>query len=124
MWDPDAQSLYWVDILENRIYRHHPADGVTQSWLTPEHVGFVVVRPDGELVAGFKSGLHHVVLDEDANVTSTRIDRVDDNRDDVRFNDATSDEEGTDLGLHARWDSRGATRDLLLLRRRAEPPDR
>jgi xylono-1,5-lactonase len=94
MWDPDAQSLYWVDILENRIYRHHPADGVTQSWLTAEHVGFVVMRPDGELVAGFKSGLHHVVLDDDASVTSTRIDRVDDNRDDVRFNDATSDAAG------------------------------
>ena len=52
------------------------------------------MRPDGELVAGFKSGLHHVVLDDDASVTSSRIDRVDDNRDDVRFNDATSDAEG------------------------------
>ena len=52
------------------------------------------MRPDGELVAGFKSGLHHVVLDDDATVTSSRIDRVDGNRDDVRFNDATSDAEG------------------------------
>jgi xylono-1,5-lactonase len=94
MWDPDSQRLYWVDILEDRIYRHDPADGVTESWVTPEHVGFVVVRPDGELVAGFKSGLHHLVLEDDANVTSTRIDRVDDNRDDVRFNDATVDADG------------------------------
>ena len=94
IWDPDSQRLYWVDILENRIYRYDPADGATQSWSTPEHVGFVVVRPDGELVAGFKSGLHHIVLDDDANVTSSRIDQVDGNRDDVRFNDATSDAEG------------------------------
>jgi D-xylonolactonase len=93
-WDPVSQHLYWVDILENRIYRHDPADGGTQSWITPEHVGFVVVRPGGELVAGFKSGLHHVVLDDDATVTWSRIDRVDDNRDDVRFNDATCDGEG------------------------------
>jgi sugar lactone lactonase YvrE len=94
MWDPDSQRLYWVDILENRIYRYDPADGATHSWVTPEHVGFVVVRPDGELLAGFKSGLHHLVLDDDANVASTRIDRVDDNRDDVRFNDATVDADG------------------------------
>jgi sugar lactone lactonase YvrE len=93
-WDRDSQRLYWVDILENRIYRHDPADGSTHFWITPEHVGFVVVRPDGELVAGFKSGLHHVVLNDDATVTSSRIDRVDGNRDDVRFNDATSDAEG------------------------------
>jgi len=93
-WDRDSQRLYWVDILENRIYRHDPADGSTHSWTTPEHVGFVVVRPDGELVAGFKSGLHHVVLNDDATVTSSRIDRVDGNRDDVRFNDATSDAGG------------------------------
>jgi sugar lactone lactonase YvrE len=93
-WDPDSQRLYWVDILENRIYRHDPADGSTNSWTTPEHVGFVVVRPDGELIAGFKSGLHRVVLNDDATVTSSRIDRVDGNRDDVRFNDATSDAEG------------------------------
>jgi sugar lactone lactonase YvrE len=93
-WDAESQCLYWVDILENRIYRHDPADGQTRSWTTPEQVGFVIVRADATLVAGFKSGLHHVVLNDDGSVTSSRIDRVDDNRDDVRFNDATLDAEG------------------------------
>ena len=93
-WDPDSQRLYWVDILENRIYRYDPADESTSSWTTPEHVGFVVVRPDGGLIAGLKSGLHHVALNDDASVTASRIDRVDRSRDDVRFNDATSDAEG------------------------------
>jgi sugar lactone lactonase YvrE len=93
-WDPGSQRLYWVDILENRIYRYDPAEESTSSWTTPEHVGFVVVRPDGGLVAGFKSGLHHVALNDDASVTASRIDRVDRNRDDVRFNDATSDAGG------------------------------
>jgi len=93
-WDPDSQRLYWVDILENRIYRHDPADRGTNSWTTPEHVGFVVVRPDGGLVAGFKSGLHHVALNDDATVTASRIDRIDGHRDDVRFNDATAAADG------------------------------
>jgi D-xylonolactonase len=93
-WDTGSQRLYWVDILENRIYRYDPADERTSSWTTPENVGFVVVRPDGGLVAGFKSGLHHVALDVDGGVTASRIDRVDLGRDDVRFNDATADAEG------------------------------
>src|SRR5207249_2008261 len=93
-WDAGSQLLYWVDILENRIFRHDPANGRTRSWATPEQVGFVVLSADGGLVAGFKSGLHHVALNGDGSVTSSRIDRVDGNRDDVRFNDATSDAEG------------------------------
>jgi xylono-1,5-lactonase len=93
-WDFGSQHLYWVDILENRIYRYDPADERTCSWTTPEHVGFVVVSPAGGLLAGFKSGLHHVALNDDASVTASRIDRVDRNRDDVRFNDATSDAVG------------------------------
>jgi D-xylonolactonase len=93
-WDSGSQRLYWVDILGNRIYRHDPADGSTSSWTTPEQVGFVVVQPDGRLLAGFKSGLHHVTLNDDATVTASRIDRVDGDRSDVRFNDATVDEEG------------------------------
>jgi sugar lactone lactonase YvrE len=35
-----------------------------------------------------------VALNDDGSVTASRIDRVDRNRDDVRFNDATSDAEG------------------------------
>ncbi len=93
-WDPDSQCLYWVDILENRIYRHDFADGSTKSWSTPENVGFVVVRPDGRLLAGFKSGLHHVQLSDDGTLMGSRIDRVDGNRQDVRFNDATYDADG------------------------------
>lgn len=93
-WDADSQRLYWVDIMENRIYRHDPAAGVTESWSTPEQVGFVVVRGDGVLLAGFKSGLHHVVLGEPPGLTCSRIDRVDGDRDDVRFNDATFDSDG------------------------------
>jgi sugar lactone lactonase YvrE len=93
-WDAGSQRLYWVDILENRIYRYDPADESTSSWTTPEHVGFVVVRPDGRLVAGLKSGLHRIVLKDDASVAASRIDRVDRHRDDVRFNDATYEASG------------------------------
>ena len=56
IWDSGSQRLYWVDILESRIYRYDPADERTSSWATPEHVGFVFVRADGGLIAGFQVG--------------------------------------------------------------------
>jgi D-xylonolactonase len=89
LWDASSQRLYWVDILENRIYRHDPAASTTESWSTPEHVGFVLPTERG-LVAGFASGLHHVSLDGDA-ADAIRIDSVDPR---ARFNDATLDVEG------------------------------
>jgi len=94
IWDVQSQQLYWVDILESRIYRYAPADGSTSSWTTSEPVGFVFAVRDGELLAGFKSGLHRVALHIDGSVSASRFDRVDDHRDDVRFNDATRDAEG------------------------------
>jgi sugar lactone lactonase YvrE len=93
-WDADACRLYWVDILENRIYRHDPGNGRTESWTTPEPVGFVVAGEDGRLLAGFKSGLHDVTLGIDGTLTASRIDRIDGHRDEVRFNDATRDRDG------------------------------
>jgi len=93
-WDAASRRLYWVDILENRIYRHDPADGRTESWTTPEHVGFVFAGANGRVLAGFKSGLHDVTLGVDGTMTASRIDRIDGDRDDVRFNDATRDGEG------------------------------
>ena len=89
VWDAETRRLYWVDILENRIYRHDPASGRTESWPTPEHVGFVFAAADGDLLAGFATGLHRVTLGDDGTVDASRIDRVD-----VRFNDATRDREG------------------------------
>jgi sugar lactone lactonase YvrE len=94
LWDAETQRLYWVDILEARIYRYDPFDGSTAAWSTPEPVGFVFPDADGSLVAGFKSGLHRVSLEQDGTVRASRIDRVDGGRADVRFNDATRDAGG------------------------------
>jgi sugar lactone lactonase YvrE len=91
VWDDDTQRLYWVDILEQRIYRHDPDDGRVESWSTPEAVGFVLPEPNGTLLAGFASGLHRVTLGPDARVSAERIDRVDGER----FNDATRGLDGS-----------------------------
>jgi xylono-1,5-lactonase len=94
LWDAGSRRLYWVDILESRVYRYDPGTDGVETWRTPEQVGFVLVRPDGQLVAGFKSGLHRITLGDDATVSAVRVDRIDGGRPDVRFNDATTDAEG------------------------------
>ena len=91
IWDDDSQRLYWVDIIEQRIYRHDPADGRVESWSTPEQVGFVLPEADGTLLAGFETGLHRVTLGADGTASAERIDRIDG----ARFNDATRAADGS-----------------------------
>lgn len=94
VWDARSNQLYWVDILDNKIYRYNPVNRNIQAWVTPENVGFVIIKQDGSLIAGLKSGLHTITLHNDTTVTASRIDRVDENLEYIRFNDATADANG------------------------------
>jgi sugar lactone lactonase YvrE len=90
IWDAGSQRLFWVDILDRRIYRHDPARGDVESWSTPEEVGFVLPERDGTVLAGFATGLHRVTLRAGERTSVERLDRVDGER----FNDATRGPDG------------------------------
>ena len=45
-WSPRTQTLWWVDILERRLYRHRPADGTRASWQFDEEISAVAERRD------------------------------------------------------------------------------
>lgn len=92
-WNKNEGKLYWVDILQNKIYRYDPSNGKTDTWSTPEHIGFVV-KGKKNLIGGLKSGLHHLVFNDDGSLTVLRIDRVDEYSEHIRFNDAISDANG------------------------------
>lgn len=94
VWDDIHQHLWWVDILGNRIYRYDPGSESIDWWKTPEHVGFLILKKEGGLIAGLKSGLHDVTLKKEHGVSVSRIDRVDENQDQIRFNDGTCDHHG------------------------------
>jgi sugar lactone lactonase YvrE len=94
VWDAGQQLLYWVDILEKIIYRYNPADQSLHSWTAPEYVGFLIIRQDGGLIAGLKSGLHHINLRDNGTIHVIRIDRVDEHLEHIRFNDGMSDAQG------------------------------
>ncbi|MEZ0539035.1 SMP-30/gluconolactonase/LRE family protein [Fibrella arboris] len=63
--DQRHNHVWWVDILERRVYRSH-ADGTDlHTWQTPELVGFVLPHPDGERYwLGLQSGPHAAYLRE------------------------------------------------------------
>jgi sugar lactone lactonase YvrE len=94
VWDAERQLLYWVDILDKKIYRYNPSDKSIDSWPSPEYVGFLIIRHDGSLIAGFKSGLHHINLNDNGEIHALRIDRVDEHVEHIRFNDGISDIQG------------------------------
>jgi sugar lactone lactonase YvrE len=45
-WSPREQALWWVDILEHRLFRWRPADGERRSWTLPDTVSAVSERAD------------------------------------------------------------------------------
>lgn len=94
VWDTNRNGLWWVDITEQRIY-FAPAGGYpVYHWILPEPVGFVLPRPDGQLWAGFKSGLHLLGLINFPSMSIQRLNRIDTDQPSIRFNDATTDADG------------------------------
>lgn len=91
-------SLYWVDIIEQRINRLSLADGAVNSWMMPEMVGWVIERRDAPgLVAGFRSGVKAVVLDPASSVPMSieaLVDLPADEPASNRMNDAKADRDG------------------------------
>ncbi|MEO8056825.1 MAG: SMP-30/gluconolactonase/LRE family protein [Burkholderiales bacterium] len=43
-WSPRTQSLWWVDILERRLFRYRPADGERSEWQFDEEISAVAER--------------------------------------------------------------------------------
>ena len=94
VWDTNRNGLWWVDIVEQRIY-FAPAEGApVRHWIMPEPIGFILPRSDGQLWAGLKSGLHLVGLTNPSSFSIQRFDRIDTHQPSIRFNDATTDVKG------------------------------
>ena len=95
IWDTSRNGLWWVDIVGQRIYFVAAQGYPLQSWPMPELTGFVLPRPDGQLWVGLKSGLHLATLPDDTQTpTLQRLNHIDTDQPDIRFNDATLDAQG------------------------------
>ena len=90
-WDPAARVLYWVDILDRKVYCFHPRSGSNTGWDVPAHVGCAAPREGGGLVLALQTGF--ALLD----LESGEVSSVADPEADLpgnRFNDGKCDPQG------------------------------
>ena len=64
-WSSRTQSLWWVDILERRLYCYHPADGARRRWQFDEEISAVAERSHAPgLIVTLRRG--YALFDPDA----------------------------------------------------------
>ncbi|HNW62881.1 MAG TPA: SMP-30/gluconolactonase/LRE family protein [Piscinibacter sp.] len=91
-WSVREQSLYWVDILEKRLFRHTPATGEQRQWQLDDTISAVAERADGlGLVITLRRGF---AFYEPATGTLHRLDEPEPERTANRFNDGKCDAQG------------------------------
>jgi sugar lactone lactonase YvrE len=89
VWSAADNAVWWVDIPGKRLHRTDAGSGDTQSWNTPEFVGFVALAEPGGVVLGLETGLF--AFDRAGGHFECLIRLGDEG---VRFNDATTDDAG------------------------------
>jgi sugar lactone lactonase YvrE len=90
-WSPSSQALWWVDILEHRLYRDAVA-GAHDAWSFDETISAVAERASGAgLAVTLRRGL---ALFDPASRALVRLDEPERERAGNRFNDGKCDTQG------------------------------
>lgn len=58
VWDESEQALYYIDILEKRVWRWDPASGGQRSWNVPAMIGSMALREGGGAIVALPDGIH------------------------------------------------------------------
>lgn len=91
-WSPSRQALWWVDILEHRLYRDSDATGAHAEWSFDETISAVAERAGQPgLAVTLRRGL--ALFDPESGAT-TRLDEPEREREGNRFNDGKCDTRG------------------------------
>jgi len=90
-WSERAQALWWVDILERRLYRYRPADDGRASWSFDEEISAVAERAQGlGLIVTLRRG--YALFDPEATGDAPRyLHRPEAEPPGNRFNDGKCD---------------------------------
>jgi sugar lactone lactonase YvrE len=57
VWDLAEQALYYIDILERKVFRWDPATGEHRTWGLPDIVGSMALRAKGGAIVALGSGV-------------------------------------------------------------------
>jgi sugar lactone lactonase YvrE len=99
LWDAEAQALYFLDIVGQKVHRYDPASGATRSWATPGHVGAMALRACGGVVLAMKHELQGFDFESGA---FEPLARLEDAAPETTVNDGKADRNGRFLvGLSA-----------------------
>jgi len=91
-WSARTQALWWVDILEQRLYRDDIARGTHESWTFDETISAVAERAEGPgLAVTLRRGL---ALFDPATRALARLAEPEREREGNRFNDGKCDARG------------------------------
>jgi len=91
LWDEQAQVLYWVDIIQDKVYCYNPKNNSNLAYDVGENVGAVVVTDNGKLLLALRSGF--AWLDPDTGMVTHLYDPESD-KPHTRFNDGKCDPVG------------------------------
>ena len=119
LWSAEHQALLFVDILGSRLLSYSPTSGQAREWPLDEACCWLVPHADGGFVAGLRSRLVRLQLDDAGpRITATLAEPVADAAD-HRLNDGKADPHGrlwfgtmqdaesTASGIFYRFDARG-----------------
>ena len=111
VWLAREQSVYWVDIPEKKLYRHHLASGQTHHWAAPEMLACMAPGARAHTwVAGAETGMFQLDTSDATTLGLTPLAPVSHARASMRFNDGRCDRQGRFLAGTMATDMRlGAT---------------
>ncbi len=58
VWDVEEQALYYIDILEQKVFRWDPANNDHQEWAVPNMIGSMALREGGGAIVALVDGIH------------------------------------------------------------------
>jgi len=91
LWDYREQALYWVDLLQGRLFRLHPASGQLERFEVGLPIGCLALRAAGGLAMATRDGF---ALWDPATRELRLVADPEANRPDNRFNDGAVDPQG------------------------------
>jgi len=91
LWSARDQALWFVDIKQKHIHRFDPKTEQGRSWNAPAPPGFLAPLPNGQFIAGLKTGLHTF---DPVNGTFALRHRVEADKPGNRLNDGAVDRQG------------------------------
>ncbi|MFD2045268.1 SMP-30/gluconolactonase/LRE family protein [Ornithinibacillus salinisoli] len=90
-WDVEQQRLYWVDIVEKKVFMFNPLTKENRSIQLEQHVGAIVPRNDQETVVALEDGFYLLNIESEE---ITQIHEIESHLPNNRFNDGKSDAYG------------------------------